>query len=135
MPPTTSRWSTSQAKVAKRTNIEITADDRNYWAFRPLKAPTVPTVKNTAWPRNDIDRFLLAKMESQGIEPVGDAAIPTLIRRLHFDLIGLPPTVEELSEWETKLKAESRKLGDNSAQRDSAAFSLSFQLFLPSFQL
>jgi mono/diheme cytochrome c family protein len=116
-------------QVAKRTNIEITADDRNYWAFRPLKAPSVPTVKNTAWPRNDIDRFLLAKMESQGIEPVGDAAIPTLIRRLYFDLIGLPPTVEELKEWETKLKAESGKLGDNASNRDSAAFSSQLSAF------
>ena len=65
---------------------------RQAWAFQPPKAVPAPKVKDTAWPRTDVDRFVLAGLESDGLKPVADADRMALIRRVTFDLIGLPPT-------------------------------------------
>lgn len=70
-----------------------------FWSFRPVQALDPPTVKNAAWVRNDIDRFLLAKLESQGIEPAPPADRLTFLRRATFDLTGLPPTEQEVREF------------------------------------
>lgn len=65
--------------------------DASFWSFQPPKAAPVPAVKNTAWPANDIDRFILAKLEENKLTPAPDAAPAILQRRLAFDLTGLPP--------------------------------------------
>ena len=77
----------------------ITEEDRAHWAFTPLQRPVVPTVRDTAAARNDIDRFILAKLEAAGLgfAPKADAA--TLLRRVTFDLIGLPPTPEDVAAF------------------------------------
>jgi mono/diheme cytochrome c family protein len=62
-----------------------------HWSFQPIVRPPVPAVTNT-WPRNEIDHFVLAKLESLGIKPSPEADKATLIRRLSLDLLGLPPT-------------------------------------------
>ena len=54
---------------------------RSHWAFRPIAEPPVPRVKDEAWPRSDVDRFILARLESEGLSPVPDADRPTLLRR------------------------------------------------------
>ncbi|WP_254513023.1 DUF1549 and DUF1553 domain-containing protein [Anatilimnocola floriformis] len=69
------------------------------WSFRPLVKPAVPTVKDQAWPRTNADRFVLARLEKKGIKPNADADRRTLLRRLSFDLTGLPPTQRELAEF------------------------------------
>jgi hypothetical protein len=69
---------------------------RNHWAFQPLTRPAPPVVKNTAWVKNDVDRFVLAKLEANGMTPNEAADKRTLIRRAYFDLIGLPPTPDEV---------------------------------------
>ena len=56
-------------------------------------------MKDTAWPRSDIDRFVLARLESEGLRPVADADRPTLLRRVSFDLVGLPPTPAEVASF------------------------------------
>src|SRR5437867_12796974 len=66
------------------------------WAFQPPVRPRVPAVKNRPWIRNPIDAFVLAKLEEAGLTPAPAADRATLIRRLSFDLLGLPPTLEEL---------------------------------------
>ncbi|MCW5560198.1 MAG: DUF1549 domain-containing protein, partial [Verrucomicrobiae bacterium] len=71
----------------------------NHWAWQPLSDPPVPAVKKAAWPRSDIDRFVLAKLEAEQLRPVGDADRGTLIRRVTFDLTGLPPTPEEIAAF------------------------------------
>ncbi len=71
-----------------------------HWAFQPLSDPTPPDVHDSAWPRVDVDRFLLAKIEEQSLHPVGDADRYTWLRRVSFDLTGLPPTVEEIHAFE-----------------------------------
>jgi hypothetical protein len=83
--------------AAKVTKNEIDVEKgRQFWSFRPVAKPAPPAVKDRAWPATDIDRFLLAAMEAKGIKPVGDADARTLIRRVTFDLTGLPPTPEEV---------------------------------------
>ena len=72
---------------------------RSHWSFRPIAEPPVPRVKDDAWPRSDVDRFILAKLESEGLTPVADADRPTLLRRVFFDLVGVPPTPAEIESF------------------------------------
>ena len=74
----------------------ITADQRSHWSYRPLQRPAVQQVKNTGWPRNAIDRFILHRIEKNGLRPAPEADRVTLIRRVTFDLTGLPPTPTEI---------------------------------------
>jgi hypothetical protein len=77
----------------------ITAEHRAYWAFRPLARTAVPSVQNAAWHRTAIDRFILARLEREGVTPVGAADRLTLVRRATLDLTGLPPTPEEVDAF------------------------------------
>ena len=79
---------------------------KEHWAFQPLTKPTIPAVNDAAWARDDVDRFLLAKLEAKGLKPVADADKIALLRRVTFDLIGLPPTPAEIAAF---LKDESPK--------------------------
>ena len=72
------------------------ASPSNHWAFQPLRQAPLPNVTNKAWPRGAIDRFVLAKLEEKGLTPSPDASKQTLLRRLKFDLTGLPPSPEEM---------------------------------------
>jgi hypothetical protein len=69
------------------------------WSFKPPVLPTLPQVKNQTWPRNAIDRFILARLEAEGLTPSPEADRTTLIRRLSLDLIGLPPTIKEVDAF------------------------------------
>lgn len=73
---------------------------RNHWAFRPVREPEFPAVKDRAWPATSIDRFILARLESKSLAPSPPADRRTLIRRATFDLTGLPPTPEEVAAFE-----------------------------------
>jgi len=68
-----------------------------------------PDVKNTAWAKNDIDRFVLARQEAASVSPSAEAARETLARRVFFDLIGLPPTPEELQQFLADTSADLEK--------------------------
>jgi len=70
----------------------------NHWAYAPIKKTVVPQ-PSSSWPRRDIDRFILAKLESKNAQPVSDADRATLIRRAYYDLIGLPPTPEQIDAF------------------------------------
>ena len=74
-------------------------DEKEYWAFQPVKKPTLPAVKNARWASSDVDRFLLAKLEAKGIQPAAAASKLTLLRRVTFDLTGLPPSLEEIDSY------------------------------------
>jgi hypothetical protein len=69
---------------------------KSHWAFQKIKAPQPPAMKAQSWANNPIDAFILAKLESRGLKPSPEADRVTLIRRVTFDLIGLPPTPEEV---------------------------------------
>ncbi|MSU66875.1 MAG: DUF1553 domain-containing protein [Opitutus sp.] len=76
-----------------------TASDQSWWSFQPLTHPAVPEVKNSKWSSNPIDRFILARLESKGLSPSPEAERRTLIRRVYFDVIGLPPTPQEVQRF------------------------------------
>ncbi len=71
-------------------------DPAKLWALRPIRKPAIPTVKDASWPRNEIDNFVLARLEVKGLATAADADRYTLLRRVTFDLTGLPPTPEEI---------------------------------------
>lgn len=81
-----------------------TADDieagREHWAYRPVERPALPEISDPHWPLSELDRFVLADLERRGIEPVGPAAANTWLRRVTFDLIGLPPSPEEIESFD-----------------------------------
>jgi hypothetical protein len=74
-------------------------EGRKHWAFQPLLKVPLPEVKLATWPKNCIDRFILAKLEAAGLKPSAEADRATLIRRVTLDLIGLPPTPEEVAAF------------------------------------
>jgi hypothetical protein len=73
---------------------------KNHWAFRPVHKPAVPRIQDKTWPLTAIDRFILAKLEQKGLSPAKPADRRTLIRRATVDLLGLPPTPEEVAAFE-----------------------------------
>ena len=84
------------AKAAKpKRSIDLEAG-RKFWAFQPVANPTAPAVKDSFWPKDPVDRFLLAKIEAKGLKPASDADRHTWIRRVSLDLTGLPATAEEV---------------------------------------
>ena len=101
-------WINAGAKTARPEpktigpGLRITEEERSHWAFQQPKAVAPPRVKNTSWPRTDIDRFILAKLEAKKLTPSKDASRGTLIRRLYFDLIGLPPTAQQIAAFEAE---------------------------------
>lgn len=78
-------------------------EGRKFWAFQPVERPVAPEVQVAGWPYGEIDRFVLAGLESQQLQPVADAPARQLIRRIYFDLTGLPPTPADLEKWEDRL--------------------------------
>lgn len=74
----------------------IAPADREWWAFQPLARPQVPVDENDDWSRNEIDRFVFARLSEQGMQPAPQADRNTLVRRLYFDLLGLPPSPDEV---------------------------------------
>lgn len=79
--------------------VKSGAQWKNHWAFIPPEKPDLPAVKQAGWALNDIDRFILARIEKAGLHPAPDADRPALLRRVTFDLIGLPPTPEEIDAF------------------------------------
>lgn len=96
MPPEDMGDALDAASIARlRTWIAEGAQFEAHWAYIAPKKPALPEVLNTAWTQNDIDRFVLARIEAEGLAPAAPADRFTLLRRTNFDLIGLPPTVAE----------------------------------------
>jgi hypothetical protein len=87
--------------AAPATGSSTVAEARkSHWSFRPVTKPALPAVKGEAWVRTPIDRFVLARLEAAGLAPAPAADRRTLIRRVSFDLTGLPPTPEEVAAFE-----------------------------------
>lgn len=72
---------------------------QNHWAFQPIRPQAVPQVKNSQWPKSDLDRFILHRIEEKGLNPAPAADRLTWLRRVWFDLVGLPPTVEAIKNY------------------------------------
>ncbi len=85
-------------------------ESERHWAFRPVVVSPAPLVKNSAWPRGEVDQFILAKLEATGLAPSGQTDRATLIRRLKLDLLGLPPTYEETREFVEDTRPDAYEL-------------------------
>lgn len=100
MPPAkTGKTLTPRQIALVKQWIEQGAKWDKHWAFIPPVRPALPAVRNEAWARNPIDRFMLAGMEEKGMQPSPEASRETLIRRLSYDLNGLPPTLGEIDAF------------------------------------
>ncbi len=113
------RWPGNQGEaiVSVRKSFEITAEDRQYWAFQPIRRPSAgrqalletisasPAVSSVA--KHPIDELVDAKLNAMGVVPNPRANARVQIRRAYFDLIGLPPTPEEMSLWQSRLEKEA----------------------------
>ena len=92
---------TSGLLVAQESFEEQPIDpfDREHWAYQPINKPPIPEVTDPRWPQNPIDHFILARLERESLSPAAQADRQSLLRRVHFDLIGLPPTPEQLLDF------------------------------------
>ncbi|MCO6046978.1 PSD1 and planctomycete cytochrome C domain-containing protein [Aeoliella sp. ICT_H6.2] len=90
---------TEPSKEGGSQAIDIQARRDAHWAWQPVARPEVPPVADDQWPQDDIDRFVLAKLEAAGLKPADAAQRSTWLRRVTFDLTGLPPTVEEIEQF------------------------------------
>jgi mono/diheme cytochrome c family protein len=100
MPPAKIGRRLSEREVGLlRRWIEQGAKWQGHWSLLPPRRPPLPVIKNTRWPRNPIDYFILARLEKEGLAPSPEADRVTLIRRVTFDLTGLPPTPEEVDAF------------------------------------
>ncbi|WP_238388805.1 PSD1 and planctomycete cytochrome C domain-containing protein [Roseimaritima ulvae] len=99
-----------------RTEIDVAAG-RRFWAYQPPKHVSPPAVTNVSWPRHDLDRFVLAKLESRGLKPVADAEAQVLVRRLFFVLTGLPPTPTAIKHWTAEIKGDSAGLNQAAIEK------------------
>jgi len=79
--------------------VAVSAQGRTLWSLQPVQNPAPPLVQDDTWPGSPIDRFILAKLEQNGLAPAPAADKPALIRRATFDLVGLPPTPEEIDAF------------------------------------
>jgi hypothetical protein len=85
--------------IPRRPGLKITDADRNYWAFQPIRRPNVPDDSSTTWDDNPIDGFVFSRLAAKKLLPSSSASKRQLARRLYFDLIGLPPTYEEVEKF------------------------------------
>ncbi|QDU37885.1 Planctomycete cytochrome C [Maioricimonas rarisocia] len=90
-------WPDEDVEVAGGSEFNLT-ERATHWSFQPLAVVEPPAVQNEEWCRNPIDRFILAKLEENGLTPAGDADLRTWLRRASFDVIGLPPSPEEIEQ-------------------------------------
>jgi len=78
---------------------QVTDAARQFWSFRPLQQPAPPRVRNKAWGRSPIDAFILARLEKEGLKPALPAEKTQLLRRAYYDLVGLPPSPQEVADF------------------------------------
>jgi len=110
--------------VAKNASAIDIQKGRQFWAFQQPVKPALPTIKDQSWPLTDVDRFVRAAQEKHGVDVVADAEPNTLVRRLYFDLIGLPPTPEQLNEFVRDWKFDTQRTLEITVDRllDSSHF-------------
>ena len=100
MPPPSSNLSLTGEEVALLTRwVEQGAEYKPHWSFTPPAEQDLPEVEQEGWPRRPLDRFVLAQLEAKGWQPAPEASKETLIRRVSFDLTGLPPTLDEIDAF------------------------------------
>ncbi len=99
-PPDSGKRLTEAQKAALQRWVDEGAEWKTHWAFVSPTRPEIPEVKHVSWTRNAIDHFVLSKLEANGMQPSNQADAMTLLRRLHLDLVGLPPSMDEVEAFQ-----------------------------------
>ena len=86
--------------------FDLAARAAEHWAWRPIGATAPPLVRDAAWPRDPLDRYVLAGLEQQKLHPSEDAAPMHLLRRVHFDLVGLPPSADDIQRFQQVVSSQ-----------------------------
>jgi hypothetical protein len=86
---------------------QFTEGERKFWAFQPVAKPSPPPVKDSSWAQTPIDHFVLASLEAKGLKPAPEASKLTLLRRVFFDLTGLPPTEKDIFDFLDDQRADA----------------------------
>ncbi|MFG0264419.1 MAG: DUF1549 domain-containing protein, partial [Rhodopirellula sp. JB055] len=121
-PPSTGKTITDQERMAIQRWIDQGAVYEEHWAYVPPRVPKIPPVIDSEWCRNDIDRFVLSRLESAQRSPNEPADIATLTRRLHLDLTGLPPSLDTLDQVASPDDPESMLQENIDGMLESTAF-------------
>jgi hypothetical protein len=98
---------TKTASTAPAKRYVITPEQRAFWSFQPIQKVPVPSVAHASWPKTDIDRFVMARLEKDGLAPVGAADKLALIRRATLDLTGLPPAADDIDAFLADTSADA----------------------------
>src|SRR5258705_3359855 len=98
-PPESKKRRNHHGKTLRARGTAEGAQWRSHWSFEAPNRPALPEVKNKGWERNEIDRFILARLEREKLKPSPEAEKTTLVRRATLDLTGLPPTPEEVDAF------------------------------------
>jgi mono/diheme cytochrome c family protein len=98
----------SSTSVIARSEMIVTDEDRKHWSFLPLKRPPVPVLKEKATASTPVDHFIMERLTKAGIQPSPPASATKLVRRIYFDLVGLPPTPEQIDSFKKDFKTNSR---------------------------
>ncbi|MSU60232.1 MAG: DUF1549 domain-containing protein, partial [Pedosphaera sp.] len=93
------RWIDAGAAWPEGVGLTKLVDRRDHWSFKPRTAPARPVTRNKTWARQEIDYFILARLEQAGLKPSPEADRVTWLRRVSFDLVGLPPTPEKVTAF------------------------------------
>ena len=93
------RWIEQGAVWPEDADLVRLEDKRDHWSFKPLTNPAPPSPSDDAWARNDVDRFILSRLEAEGLRPSPEADRLTWLRRVSFDLVGLPPSTAEVDAF------------------------------------
>ncbi len=88
----------SSANASARNSVDMETG-RKFWSFQPITDPPIPQPRDNSWCATDIDRFILHRLEDRGLQPVADASAVDLVRRIFFDLTGLPPTPAQIEDF------------------------------------
>ncbi|MDB4359080.1 PSD1 and planctomycete cytochrome C domain-containing protein [Verrucomicrobiales bacterium] len=95
-----------KGEAKARRGFSVSEEDRNWWAYKPVSKDAPPKVADAAWQKNGIDAFARNRLDAEALTPNQPASAQTLIRRLHYDLIGLPPKPEEVEAFVVAYEAD-----------------------------
>ncbi len=104
---TLTRWIDEGASWPDGVDLAKLEDRSDHWSFKPVANPTTPTTRSREWARNEIDRFILTRLEKENLSPAPEADRPTWLRRVTLDLTGLPPTLDDVAAFVADKRADA----------------------------
>ena len=145
MPPKGERLSDAQIATLKAwidqgavwpdgVDVVKIEDRRDHWSFRALANPAPPAVNDNAWPRGEMDRFILARLEKEGLRPSSETDRVSWLRRVSFDLVGLPPAPEEVKAFLRECGEGSQALEQGNGEKNAVSLSPPLPFSLSSSQ-